>query len=184
MPPPRRGWGGRHGQPPRQLGADLAIRNGRTAVRRIFEPSASDEDVTNLAMTGSLLLKAAWEGRDQDVKQELHKIKTSGNELSGDRMKVDVAADNKVTALHLAARGGHPVVVRLLADAKADLRAQSSKGAPRWRWRRRRRRRRRRRCTRGRGFREAKAAVVRTTCRRPRGRWLPSLEWATVPRFR
>ena len=107
---------------------DLAIRNGRTAVRRIFEPSASDEDVTNLAMTGSLLLKAAWEGRDHDVRQELHKIKTSGNELSGDRMKVDVAADNKVTALHLAARGGHPVVVRLLADAKADLRAQSSKG--------------------------------------------------------
>ena len=46
---------------------DLAVRNRHTTVRRIFEPSASDKDVTEFAYEGSSLLQACNNGNRHAV---------------------------------------------------------------------------------------------------------------------
>jgi len=128
---------------------DLAIEYGHTLVQSLFEPFASDEDVTQFACEGSMLLKAAHEGDLEGVKrliaeynleQEERRERLAGHlsegargvyiskEIVARRNFLDTSADNQVTPLMLAARSGHVEVMQLLIEERADITRRSAKG--------------------------------------------------------
>jgi ankyrin repeat protein len=99
---------------------NLAGRGRHTAVRRAFNPSPSDKDITELARTGTALLRAASTGDANAVRAALVADCAGGT--------LNVSADNGVTPLMLASRCGDLECVRVLLEAKADVTAMSGLG--------------------------------------------------------
>ncbi len=97
--------------------ADAAMRGDVAAIRASLQQGA---DVNAAQGDGMTALHWAAESGNEQLAQVL--LKSGANTTVVTRI-------GRYTPLHIAAKGGHAVLVRLLADAKADVNATTTTGA-------------------------------------------------------
>jgi ankyrin repeat protein len=97
--------------------ADAAMQQDAAAVDALLKQGA---DVNGPQGDGMTALHWAAEHGDQKLTALL--LKAGANPAAGTRI-------GRHTPLHVAAKGGHPRVIRLLVDAKADVKALTTTGA-------------------------------------------------------
>ena len=114
--------------------ADLAVSHGRGAVLRVFTPSPSDADVAD-AMAALDEVKAKANGGAIDGVAVLLEAAASGTIETAQAVLreqpglIDGSIAASVSAVHLAARGGHLALLRdVLLPCKANLLARTERG--------------------------------------------------------